>query len=73
MTERKGLKEVWEIFCEGVRYVTEESWISPEEIEDDELYQLYDSVVNAYLTYERLADEFGGLLDEKVREAGLNE
>lgn len=59
------IEETFEAFGEGVEYVTEERWVDPEEIEDQELSRLYEDVVAAYSNYKNTVSEFQHLLEEK--------
>jgi hypothetical protein len=51
-------EDVQEMFAEGVRTTTEESWVSPHEIEDPTLRAHYESVRRAYDAYNEAAFAF---------------
>lgn len=62
------IEETFEAFGEGVEYVTEEHWVDPEEIEDQELSRRYEDVVAAYHNYKNLVEEFNSVLNQKYED-----
>jgi hypothetical protein len=55
-------------FYEGVEYTTEQHWVDPEDIEDQELSRLYEEVCAAYSNYKDTASKFDSLLNKKYED-----